>query len=198
MRPGPIVLAVESRRAYIPGMVETKPMTAEELERLYIPGKRVELVRGVPVVQELPSLLHGLVAGRLYVRLSDFVDRHDLGWALPECGFKIHSDPDTVRGPDVAFVSKGRLEAIPTRGYASLAPDLVVEVLSPGDRPGEVLEKVGQWLAAGARLAWVVDAERRLAHVFRADGTVTLLGPDDALEGEDVLPGFSLPLRDLL
>lgn len=84
------------------------------------------------------------------------------------------------------------------RGYAPLAPDLVVEVPSPGDRPVEVLEKVGNWLNAGARLVWVVDYLKRQAQVYRADGSLSTVGPDDVLDGEDVVPGFFLPLAELL
>ncbi|MGH7645260.1 MAG: Uma2 family endonuclease, partial [Gemmatimonadales bacterium] len=83
-------------------------------------------------------------------------------------------------------------------GYPELAPDLAVEVLSPGDRPGELLAKVADWLNAGSRLVWVVDPERRHAVVYRADGTETLVGADDSLSGEDVVPGFSCPLASIL
>jgi len=75
----------------------------------------------------------------------------------PDTGFKIERDPDTVRAPDVAFVVRERLAHIPDEGYAELAPDWVAEILSPSDRPGEVLEKVGQWLGAGVRVVWVLD-----------------------------------------
>jgi Uma2 family endonuclease len=79
-----------------------------------------------------------------------------------------------------------------------MAPDLAVEVLSPGDRPGEVLGKVGDWLRAGCRVVWVIDPERRQVRVYRTDGSESVLGESDALDGEDVLPGFSCPLADLL
>src|SRR6267378_2358497 len=101
---------------------------------------------------------------------------------------------ELVRAPDVAFVRRDRLPDPATTGFPEMAPDLVVEVLSPDDRPGETLAKVGDWLEAGARLAWVIDPQRRLARVYRADGTESLLAESDALDGEDVLPGFSCPL----
>jgi Uma2 family endonuclease len=103
-----------------------------------------------------------------------------------------------VRAPDVAFVARDRLSQIPDVGYAELAPDWVAEILSPGDRPGEVLEKVGQWLGAGVRLVWVLDPARREARVHRADGTVAIVGADAELDGEDVVPGFRCPLSDIL
>jgi Uma2 family endonuclease len=82
----------------------------------------------------------------------------------------------------------------PPRGFAELAPDLAAEVVSPDDRRGEVLAKVGDWLNAGARMAWVVDPVRVVARVYRADGSATIRGEPDALGGEDVLPGFEFPL----
>jgi Uma2 family endonuclease len=82
--------------------------------------------------------------------------------------------------------------------YAALAPDLVVEVLSPSDRPGEVLAKVGDWLNAGTRLVWVVDPLRRQARVYRHDGSETLLSVTESLDGEDVLPGFACQLGSVV
>ncbi len=115
-----------------------------------------------------------------------------------ETGFKLASDPDTVRAADVAFVSNDRLPTPLPVGYAELAPDLVVEVLSPGDRPAGVLAKIADWLAAGSLLVWVIDPQRRQARVYRADGSESLLGDAEALDGEDVLPGFTAPLASIL
>jgi len=103
-----------------------------------------------------------------------------------------------VRAPDLAFVRRERLpEAIPT-GFPEFAPDLVVEVLSPDDRPGEVLAKVGDWLDSGVRLVWVIDPARRIARVYRQDGSQASLGEDEQLDGEDVLVGFSCTLAAVL
>ena len=116
----------------------------------------------------------------------------------PDTGFKIERDPDTGGAPDVAFVVRERLAHIPDEGYAELAPDWVAEILSPSDRPGEVLEKVGQWLGGGVRVVWVLDQVRRDARIYRADGTVATVEPDGELQGEDELPGFRCSLRDIL
>lgn len=192
-------LAMDATRPYIASMTTATPMTAEDLERLYIPGKKVELVRGVPVVQELPNAIHSATSLKLGSRLLDFVEKAGLGMVFgQDSGFKIASDPDTVRGADVAFVSRDRMAAPPPRGYPALPPDLVAEVLSPGDRPGEVLEKVAEWLKAGTRLVWVIDPDRRQVTVYRQNRSVSLLRPEDVLDGEDVLPGFSLPLAEIL
>lgn len=174
-------------------------MTAEELERLSLPGKSTELVRGHLIVREPPGTWHGAVSARLALRLGNFVEAHGSGLVFgQDTGFKIESNPDTVRAPDVAFVARERLDAIHDRGYAALAPDLLAEVVSPDDRPGELLAKVADWLQAGVRLVWVIDPQRKTARVYRPDGSVTVLREEDAFDGEDVLPGFSCRLKDLL
>jgi len=173
--------------------------TAEDLLRFREPGKTAELVRGVLIVREPPGTGHGARAARLTLRVGAFVERHDLGEVFAQdTGFKIARDPDTVRAPDVAFVARERLAQIPEEGYAEIAPDWVAEILSPGDRPGEVLEKVGQWLGSGVRLVWVLDQGRHEARVYRADGTVSTVGLEGELDGEDVLPDLRCPLRDIL
>lgn len=174
------------------------PMTAEELEHLSIPDRQVELVRGQLVVREPPGTWHGGVQSTLQYLVSGHVRRLELGRVYGQnTGFRIRSDPDTVRAPDLAFVAQARVHLVPRRGYAALAPDLVAEILSPDDRPGDVLAKIGDWLDAGTKLVWVFDLERGDARVYRHDGTIALAGPDDALAGEDVLPGFTCALREV-
>ena len=174
------------------------PLTALDVERISIPGKQVELVRGRLVVRDPPGTRQGVIAATLGYLVTSFVRQHGLGVVVAQdTGFKIASDPDTVRAPDVAFVARDRVERIPPRGYAALAPDLVAEILSPDDAPGEVLAKVGDWLAAGARLAWVMDPRRATIHVYRQDGSLSLLRATDSLDGEDVLPGFACAVREV-
>ena len=188
---------------YIERMVEplapNSVLSAEELLQLRIPDKHVELVRGRLVVREPPGLRHGVVAARLARLLANHVADGDLGIVVAsETGFRLFSDPDTVRAADAAFIRRDRVPDPLPFGYATLAPDLVTEVLSPSDRPGEVMIKVGDWLSAGCHLVWVIDPARRRALVYRADGSVSLLAEQDALGGEDVLPGFSCSLTDVL
>ncbi|MEW5915087.1 MAG: Uma2 family endonuclease [Gemmatimonadota bacterium] len=175
-----------------------QPRTAEELLRLQLPDKRSELVRGALLVREPAGYVHGDVAASLAAAIHAHVAAHDLGRVFAaETGFILSRQPDTVRAPDVAFISRARLPSPPPRGFAEMAPDLAVEVLSPDDSLPEVLEKVADWLRAGTRLVWVVDPVRLLAHVYRADGSESLLGENEALNGEDVLPAFSCDLRSL-
>jgi Uma2 family endonuclease len=174
-------------------------VTADELLHLSLPDKQAELVRGKLVLREPPGYRHGLVAFAIAARVGEFVRSNELGVIVAaETGFKLFSDPDTVRAADAAYISRDRAPDPPPAGYLPLAPDLVVEVLSPSDRAGDVQSEVSDWLSAGCRVVWVVDPARRRAIIYRADGSVSLLGESDALAGEDVLPGFSCPLDEML
>ncbi|MBI2073065.1 MAG: Uma2 family endonuclease [Gemmatimonadetes bacterium] len=176
-------------------MPRSAPLTADELLHVNLPDKRTELVRGVLVVREKAGFRHGAVTMRLAKGIADHVDARGLGLVLAaDTGFKLATDPDTVRAPDIAFIRRDRLPDPEPLGYLDLAPDLAVEVLSPGDRPGEVLTKVGDWLDAGTRLVWVVDPARRHVRVYRADGSQSVVAEHDVLDGEDVLPGFACRL----
>lgn len=178
---------------------EAQLMTAEDLFRGHMPNKSTELVRGVLVVREPPGSWHGHLSARLLFLLGQHVYPRGAGLLFgQDTGFLIGRDPDTVRAADVAFVSAERAGVIGRRGYAPLAPDLVVEVLSAGDTLGEVLDKVTDWLRAGTRLVWVIDDQRELARVHRSDGSIDIVREHGALRGEVVLPGFSCALRDLL
>ena len=187
-----------NRDPYIASMT-SEVMTADELGRLNLPDKRTELIRGRLVVREPAGFRHGVVAVRIAHYLQEFVLSHDLGVVVAaETGFKLEAAPDTVRAPDCGFVRKARVPDPLPRGYFPLSPDLAVEVLSPDDRPGEVLSKVADWLQAGSVLVWVIDPERRTARVYRADGSESHLSDSDALSGEELLPDFELALAKVL
>ncbi len=192
-------MAMKMRPPYIEPMSPAELMTADQLQALRIPDKRTELVKGRLVVREPAGYRHGEVAASLTRILGTFVHARGLGSVVAaETGFKLSTDPDTVRAPDVAFIHRDRVPSPPPAGYAALAPDLAVEVLSPDDRAGEVLAKVADWLSAGCRVVWVVDPVHRTARVYRADGSESLVAEAEALDGEDVLPGFSCRLAEVL
>ena len=181
---------------YVPNM--TPLMTAEDLLKPGMP-ERADLVRGVLVIHEPPGFRHGEITVRLTIALGTYVDLRHLGRVVAgDAGFKVQSNPDTVRGADVAFVSWNRMPQKSPVDFPPLGPDLVVEVLSPGDRSGETLAKIADWLSAGTRLVWVIDPERRLARIYRQDGSESILGAADGLDGEDVLPGFACKLGAIL
>jgi len=178
-----------------PRRMHTAPMTADTLLQLILPGKRTELVRGRLVVREPVGAYRGSVAMRIAYVIMKFAEPRGLGRVFAaETGFVLATNPDTVRAPDVAFVRTERLPDPIPAGFAEFVPDLAVEVVSPGDRSGEVEEKVTAWLTAGVALVWVVDPQRRSACVHRADGGVSDVGDAGVLAGEEVLPGLEVEL----
>ena len=150
------------------------------------------------VVREPPGCQHGDVSVNLAAVLHQFVRAHKLGRVWSDTGYVLSTNPDTVRGPDVSFVRQERVSDPIPRGFARFAPDLAIELLSPDDRPGKILEKVADYLNAGTLLVWIVDPDRRQARVHRADGTVSVIGESDNLDGEELLPGFSCTLAEVL
>ncbi|MEZ4457587.1 MAG: Uma2 family endonuclease [Gemmatimonadales bacterium] len=171
--------------------------TADDLARDPA-GEHCELVAGVLRVSEPPGGVHGHLAARLAYRLQAFVETHRLGVVLVEAGFILRRRPDTVRGPDVAFVSAARCPSdhIP-EGFFDCAPDLAVEIRSPRDLPSELAEKAADYLDAGAQLVWILDPLERRAAVYRPGGGITSLTAADRLDGADVVPGFHCPLAEL-
>jgi Uma2 family endonuclease len=175
-------------------------MTAEELLRLPDDGNVYELDRGKLIRMSPSASWANTIAAEILTLLNTFVRRHKLGrCGGGEGGFILDSDPDIVRAPDVWFVQADRLEGgRPPNTYFRGAPDLAVEVISPTDRPGAVTKKVGEYLEAGTRLVWVVYPESRSAVIHRPKGMPEIIGEDGLLDGEDVVPGFTLPLQDAL
>jgi Uma2 family endonuclease len=172
-------------------------MTVEELLAIPDDDRGYELVNGELRVSEPPSFWHGTLVVRLTSALHTFVAARGLGMVVTEAGFVLRRGPDTVRGPDVAFVGAYRLRAGAPEGYFEGPPDLVAEVVSPGDRAGEILEKVEGYLSSGVSLVWVVYPRQRRVAVHTPDNTATVLGTESALDGADVVPGFRLELAEL-
>jgi Uma2 family endonuclease len=157
-------------------------------------GSKEELVRGRIVKMPAPQAEHGILQLEVGSRLLLYVKKQRLGWVVTESGAV--TEPDTVRGPDVAFYS---IEDYPTRptGYFHEPARLIVEVLSPSDRANRTLRKVNEYLAAGVRLVWVIDPEDRIVMVHQPGKQPSEVIDGQNLEGYDVLPGFSLPLAEL-
>jgi Uma2 family endonuclease len=174
-------------------------VTAEDLSRMPGDGLRRELVRGELKTMAPAGFHHGMLAGNIFLSLGEFVRRHDLGVVLAaETGFKLASNPDTVRAPDVAFVRKERFEQVgPTEKFWPGAPDLAVEVVSPGDSYSEVQDKVFDWLEAGTRMVIVADPRKRVVTVYRSLAEIRVLTGQETLDGGDAVPGWSLPVKDI-
>lgn len=138
-----------------------------------------------------------LIATTILLLVGSFVKQNDLGWVhSSQCSYQIFPDnPKMVRIPDVSFTRKERTPAEgPAKGHARIAPDLVVEVLSPNDLAADLIAKLEDYHAAGVPLLWVVDPATRSVRVERGDGSGRQLGPDDTIDGGDVLPGFRCPV----
>ncbi len=163
---------------------------------------RHELVRGR--LEELDTVLPGIRHGRVMLQvarvLMDYIEPRNLGLVVGgDAGFILERAPDTVRGPDVAFI---RADRVPPDdeldGFADLSPDLAVEILSPGDRPGRVQAKVADYLRAGVRLVWMVDPRARTVVVHAPGQSPRVCAAADRLDGGAVLPGFTCAVRELL
>ena len=180
-------------------MTISKLVTAEELLHMPDDGWRYELLEGRLVKMAPAGRVHGKYAMRLGWRMAQHVEAHQLGEvSAAETGFILATDPDTVRAPDAAFVSRERIEGVEEGpGYWPIAPDLAVEVISPNDTYTEVESKVFQWLDAGTRAVVVVDSRRKSATVYCSRSDITVLMGDDVLEVEDIIPGWRLPLGEL-
>ncbi len=174
-------------------------VTAEELLRLPGDGTRHELVRGELRRMSPASFEHGRMSVNISTPLDGHVRANNLGVVCgAETGFWLSRDPDTVRAPDAAFISRERVEAAgDTGGYWPGAPDLAVEVVSRHDLYTEVEDKVAAWLEAGTRMVIVVNPRRRTATVHRSLTESATLTERDTLDGADVVPGWRLPVGAL-
>ena len=139
---------------------------------------------------------HGELVVNLTAPFATYVKQNSLGVVFgAETGFKLESDPDTVLAPDIAFVSRERVSVIPSN-YWPIAPDLVVEVISPSEHEREVKNKTQQWLGFGVRLVWLVKPKSRTIEVHRMNkGQVLTL--NEILSGEEVVPGFAIPVANI-
>jgi Uma2 family endonuclease len=175
--------------------VETKAlMTAEEFAELPDNGMCRELVHGEVIEMTPCGAESGRIAFRLALRVGAFVEQRSAGVAYgADTGFVLARDPDSVRAPDVAFVSQERARLHPTeRGFFPGPPDLAIEVVSPTDEPAELEQKIVDYLEAGTALVWVVYPGKRLVHVFRSLSDSVIAQEGDTLTGDPVLPGFVL------
>ena len=177
----------------------TKLMTADELLRLPRGRFRYELVKGELRTMSPGGSEHGAIIMNLSLPLAQHVKANRLGVAFgAETGFKIASNPDTVIAPDIAFIGRTRIPAtgLP-KAYWPGAPDLAVEVMSPGDTIKEVEEKTAKWFAAGGRAVWVINPKKRSVTLYRSMTDMTVLSEHDDIDGQSVVPGFRCRVAEI-
>jgi Uma2 family endonuclease len=160
--------------------------------------RNAELVDGKVVEVSPVGFEHGDYAANLIFFLQGFVRRTRIGSIVTETGFKLRSNPDLVRAPDVAFIEASQVPTGPARrGFIDGAPALAVEIVSPHDAWGDVEDKVNQYLEAGSQLVWIVEPQHQTLTVRSVDEAPQVLRRGDTLYGGEVLPGFELNLTDL-
>ena len=176
-----------------------KLLTADDLLRLDSKGIRGELIRGELYETMSAGVTHGKIVINLGSELRYFVKPRRLGSLMAsDTGIILERNPDTVREPDIAFISAAKMPlGIDVPGYSEAVPDLVVEIASPNDSRREVDDKVQMWLSYGVRLVWAIYPTTRTVESHPRRGAPTLLTAVDTLDGGDVLPGFTCKLSDI-
>ncbi len=191
-------------------IVETNRVyTTEEFMALPLDNtKPYELVRGVIKEMSHPGREHMFIMDNLYGTLRNYVRANRLGRILPPGSFELQipgAIKDTVRSPDLAFLPSAKLDGPP--GAITDAPDLAIEIYSPNDRPGDLRDKLEDYQAAGWNLVWVIypptatpKKKAATVEIYRLQQSlnpVQVLGKSEILSGEDIIPGFTMPIADL-
>lgn len=163
--------------------------------------RKYELIHGELIEMSPTNFWHGRLAGRLFRYFEDFAERGDLGAASVEAGFYSSDDRTTLLAPDVSFLSKSLLPDPEAFIFVGVMPDLAVEIKSPSNTMAELRRKSAIYLENGAQLVWIINPMERIAEVCRLDDdgqlAIQTVESDGKLDGEDVLPGFELELRQL-
>jgi Uma2 family endonuclease len=177
----------------------TRLITGDELFQLSRRG-RCELVNGrIIQMEDATGFEHGDIENNVGAELRAFVRPRHLGRVqVGGVGIYIRRNPDTVRGVDVLFISNERFAQVKSSSYLDVAPELVVEVMSPSDTWDEVTEKLQEYFSIGVRLVWVVSPQLRSVFVYRSPTAVRQFTDHDMVTGDEVLPGFAVKVADLL
>jgi Uma2 family endonuclease len=175
---------------------DTRLLTGEDFLLLPL-DEPAELVEGRVVRMGRPTPRHGGIQAFMTVRLGQFGEETGRGRVLTDFGLFTRRDPDTVRGPDLGFLSYARWPGPLPESYLTIPPELVVEIVSPSNSWDDLLTKVHEYLALGVEQVWVVSPALRTVAVFRQGRGMVELGAEETLSGEGILDGFSLALADL-
>jgi Uma2 family endonuclease len=174
-----------------------EPLQPDDMEHVPEDGYQYELWGGELIRMSAGTIRHGSIGGHLVIKLGAYLKLNPVGELLvADPGFRV-GPANSVISPDLAVIRDERLALFPPDEFGPVSPDLAVEVRSPSNTGVKIADKVAAYLASGGRLVWVLEARRTQVRVHRADGTTTTLGADDLLTGDDLLPYFSVPVREL-
>jgi Uma2 family endonuclease len=174
-------------------------MTADEFEAVAARLGPCELVRGEVITLSPAGYPHSRITFNVALALGEWERRTHLGRMLTaEMGLVVEKDPDTVRGADAAYYSYERLpKGAEPPGFSAVPPNLVVEIIGKGQGWRQMVEKTGEYFRMGVDRVWVIDPKTRRVHIFRPDAEPMILGTEDALTDEGILPGFSCRVTEL-
>jgi Uma2 family endonuclease len=176
-----------------------KPATAEELMRISSNG-RYELIEGVIYEMSPTGEEHGFIAWKIIQKVGAFVEKNKSGIVTSsETGYKLSSNPDTVRAPDGAFKSNERLAegGGVVKDYSAIMPELVIEVNSPSDSYTKIAGKVQDWLRAGVKMVWVIEPSDKTVAVYDETGKCVILSENDYLDGGKILDNFKCKVGEI-
>ncbi len=179
-------------------VVQPKLYTVDEFEQfLALPENRdrlFELING-EIVEKVPTQEHGIIAGNTVTEINIYLKSNQIGQAAVEARHRPTDDRHNDRIPDVSVVLGNK--PITRHGAANFIPDVCVEIQSPDDTPRIMSEKAAFYLENGAKMVWLIYPRQRIVEVLTAADR-QLLTENDTIEGGDLLPGFSVAVRDLL
>jgi Uma2 family endonuclease len=174
-------------------MVATQQLTAQDLWNPHDDLEDFELIEGVLSPLAPPGGEHGEIQAILIRAIGNFLDETNLGTVYGDAGYLLRQNPDTVLGPDLSVIASARVPADRTR-FLALAPDLAVEIVSPGNSPGEIERKAAIYLQAGTRMVWVVYPRQRQVVVHTPSEAPRVFTESDTLPGDDVLTELAIPV----
>jgi Uma2 family endonuclease len=171
--------------------------TLEQLAQMPDDGRLHEIDQGVLIEMTRPNSRHGELQANMIGLLREYVRRHRLGKVYTESGCVLARNPDTLRGPDAAFVRNERLKDVPKDGWAPFGPDLVVEIVSPSDTARQIDRKVHQYLDAGTRAVWIVYPDTQSVWICEPGGQGRRIEGDAVLSSPNALPGFEISVKEI-